>query len=144
MDKRLKAHLSLLGANLIFGANFTIPKKVMPSLIHPMGFIVLRVLGATTLFWLFAFFPRERKKLEKTDLKPLVACSIFGIAINQIMFFKGLAITLPIHASLASLTTPIMIIFLSSLLIGERLTTLKFLGILLGVIGAVILVTWGK
>ena len=52
MSKQLIAHLALVGAQLIYGANYTIAKEVMPDYIQPFGFIVLRCLGAVTLFWL--------------------------------------------------------------------------------------------
>lgn len=144
MTDKFKAHLGLLGANLIFGANFSIAKIVMPRLIHPLGFIFLRVSCATALFWLFAFAPRYRQPIARRDWLRLIACSLFGIAINQFLFFLGLARTFPIHASLMSLTTPLMITVLSALILGDPITWKKLLGLLLGISGAVFLLTWGQ
>ena len=50
-----KRNLALLGATLvsiIYGMTFTIAKDVMPQYLNAYGFIVLRVGGATLLFWL--------------------------------------------------------------------------------------------
>jgi drug/metabolite transporter (DMT)-like permease len=87
MSKTLLAHLALLGAQLIYGANYTIAKEVMPDFIEPFGFIVLRCLGAASLFWITGLFIKE--KVEPKDLPKLALCALFGIAINQLMFFKG-------------------------------------------------------
>ena len=50
-----KRNLALLGATLVsvfYGMTFTIAKDVMPQYLDAYGFIVLRVGGATLLFWL--------------------------------------------------------------------------------------------
>ena len=56
MDKRKIALLSALGATTIYGLNHTIAKEVMPHFIQGFGFVQLRLLGATILFWAVSFF----------------------------------------------------------------------------------------
>ena len=61
--KRWQAHLAVFIANLIYGANYSIAKTVTPLYIKPFGFIVLRTLVATILFWVAGyFFPKEQLK----------------------------------------------------------------------------------
>ena len=43
------AHIALFVVNLIYGANYVIAKGLMPGVIGPSGFILLRVLGALAL-----------------------------------------------------------------------------------------------
>ncbi len=52
--------------------------------------------------------------------------------------------TTPIHASLIMTTTPILVLMISALMIGERITLQKLLGILLGGTGAFLLIGYGK
>ncbi len=59
MSKSLWAHLGLLFANLIYGANHTIAKEVMPKFVQPFGFIVLRVSGAFVLFLISYYFLKD-------------------------------------------------------------------------------------
>ena len=97
MNKRLLAHLALFAANLIYGINYTVAKEVMPNYIEPLGFILVRVIGAVFLFWLsYAFFYYE--KVKNNDLLKLAICGLFGVAINQMLFFEGLNLTTPINA----------------------------------------------
>lgn len=65
MSNNLKAHAALLGANLIYGANYSIAKEVMPTYIQPFGFIVCRVVGALLLFWIVYSFTYEKVKKER-------------------------------------------------------------------------------
>jgi drug/metabolite transporter (DMT)-like permease len=70
----------------------------------------------------------------------LALCGLFGIAINQMLFIKGLTMTTAIHASLLTLCTPIMITILGFWVLKEGITILKITGLLLGVIGSVWLI----
>ena len=89
MNKIIKAHLAIIGANVIFGLNYIIAKGIMPDYLVPKSIILLRVTVAVIFLWLFhrAFV---KEKVEKRDLIKLSVCGIFGIAINQILFFEGL------------------------------------------------------
>lgn len=142
MNKQLIAHLALLGANLIYGANYSIAKEVMPDYIQPFGFILLRCLGATSLFWIVGLFVKE--KVDRNDLPKLALAALFGIAINQLMFFKGLNFTNPINAAVIMTSTPILVLIVASVMIKERITKTKSLGILLGLIGTLLILLMGK
>ena len=96
MNDKLKAHLALLGANVFYGAGFTVAKAVMPRLIEPLGFIFIRVTVVMLLFW-FSFFGGDkfRAKIAKKDWGILVLGGLFGVALNQMLFFLGLNLTFP-------------------------------------------------
>ena len=113
-NKNYKAHLALLGANLIYGANFLIAKGLMPNYFKPSGLVLLRVLAAGMLFWIVKQFIKE--KIEKKDLLLLAFCGLFGISINMLFFFHGLSLTSPIDASIIMTTTPVIVLILSALL----------------------------
>ena len=142
MNKTLFAHLALLGANLIYAINYSFAKDVMPDFIMPSGFILLRVIGALLLFAL-SYFLFVKEKVERKDIFRLAICGIFGVAINQLLFFEGLNLTTPINAAIVMTTNPILVIFLSFLIIKEPITFNKSAGILLGLVGASILILKG-
>ena len=138
-----KAHIALFLVALIYGGNYSIAKVVMDDgYMEPLGFILLRVTTGVVLFTLLhRFWVRER--IRREDWWRLMLCGLFGVAINQMFFFMGLKRTLPIHASLLMTTTPILVLLISSLMIGERITLRKVLGVLLGAIGAILLLMQG-
>jgi drug/metabolite transporter (DMT)-like permease len=144
MTDRIKAHLALLGANLFYGAGFTVAKIVMPRLIEPKGFILIRVAIVTALFWLSYFGGDAFKtKIDKSDWRTLALCALFGVATNQLFFFMGLNLTSPIHASLMMLSTPILVSLFAIISLGDQFSTNKLVGLILGVSGAIVLVLLG-
>ncbi len=66
--------------------------------------------------------------------------AVFGVAINQIMFFEGLNLTTPINASIIMVGVPIAVLIFSQLINKEKITLSKAIGILFGTAGAVILI----
>ena len=139
MDRQLKAHLSLFIANLIYGANYTIAKEVMPDYIMPFGFILLRVIGATFLFWTLHLFYKKETILNK-DYGKLAICGLFGVAINQLLFFKGLDMSTPINAAIIMTANPVMVLIFAAIIIREAITIRKSMGILLGLSGAALVI----
>lgn len=143
MSKRNWALLAAMTVSLIYGLSYTIAKDVMPQYVKPYGFILVRVFGATILFWLISFFgPKE--KIDKKDFPRIIAAALFGVAINMLTFFKGLSFTSPISASVIMLTTPILVLLLSAFIIKARLLKRNVFGILLGLFGAAFLIFYGK
>lgn len=144
MSPVFKAHTALFLAALIYGGNYTIAKEVLDNEhIQPFGFILMRVICGMVLFSLLhLLFIRE--KIEGRDIGLFLLCGLFGVAINQLLFFKGLKMTTHIHAALIMTTTPILVLIASAILLKEQITSKKMLGIALGAVGAVILIIYGK
>lgn len=138
MNNTIKAHLALLGANLIYSASFTIAKEVMPAHIGPLGFVFLRALGTTIMFWLIAtLFIKE--KISRKHIPKAALLGLFGVAINQMLFLKGLSITTPINAAILMVSTPILVLIISGILLKEKISYINISGISIGFIGAAML-----
>ncbi len=145
VNRTTKAHMALLGANVFYGAGFTVAKSVMPRLIGPLGFIFIRVGVVMVLFWLsYLLGSGYRTKIDRQDWPKLVLGGLFGVALNQMLFFSGLSLTFPIHAALIMMSTPLLITVISLVVLRERITKTKGVGLLLGVAGAVLLMSAGK
>ncbi len=133
-----KAHLAVLLANVIYGANYSVAKEVMPRFFAPFGIILLRVTGAIILFALL--FLRKTERIRKEDRMRFLLCGLTGVACNQLLFFKGLSLTTPIEAAIILTANPILVLIAAALIARERITSWKALGILLGLCGALILI----
>ena len=143
MSNRVPALLAATAATSIYGINHTLAKGLMPDHIQPFGFIMLRVGGAAIIFWLIGLFQSDRM-IQREDISRLIAASIFGMVINMLLFFKGLSLTTPINSSVIVTLSPLLVFVLSAILIRERITWLKALGVLIGLGGAVSLIIFGK
>lgn len=149
MSKRTLALIAATFVSIIYGATFTIAKDVMPKYIDAYGFIILRVGGATLLFWFFWLFSRISKEVREEKIDPkdyprIVVAAFFGVALNMLSFFKGLSLTSPISASVLMVSTPMIVLVLSSIILKERMQKQMVFGIILGLIGTAFLILYGK
>jgi drug/metabolite transporter (DMT)-like permease len=143
MNRNLKAHGALLLVTLIFGMHYAIAKNIMPVPLQPMQLLFLRSFGAVILFWIFQRFT-VREKVARKDLLMLAVCGFFGFAANQALFYEGLNLTTPVDASIIHVLNPVFVLVFASILIHERVTALKILGIALGASGALMLILYGR
>jgi drug/metabolite transporter (DMT)-like permease len=103
----------------------------------------LRIVGAGILFWALSFFmPKE--KVKNKDLIVLFFAALLGIALNQSLFFEGLSRTTPVDASIIHVVNPIIVLSLSAIFLSEVINFRKISGIVLGAIGASMLILYGK
>jgi drug/metabolite transporter (DMT)-like permease len=143
MGTRTLALIAATLVSIIYGVTFTIAKDVMPEFIGPYGFILLRVGGSVLLFWMISFIgPKE--KIQLADYPRIVAAAFFGVAFNMLTFFKGLSYTSPIMGAVLMVTTPIIVLVLSSIIMRERMAKGRVLGIIIGLIGTAILILYGE
>jgi len=142
MSRNLALLLATITA-IIYGVSFTIAKDVMPQYIKPYGFILFRVSGATILFWIAGFFI-SKEKIQLKDFSRIFLAAIFGVALNMLSFFKGLSMTTPISGAVMMVTTPILVLTFSSIFLNEKANFKKITGIIIGLIGAVVLIAYGK
>lgn len=142
MNRNLPAHLAVLVANIIYGANYSIAKQVMPEYIQPFGFIVVRV-GVSAVLFLLTARLLVRERIRREDLGRLVLCALTGVAVNQLLFFKGLALTGPINAGLMMVTNPIFVLLLTAWYLRERIGWRRIAGVACGLTGAVLLIRFG-
>lgn len=73
----------------------------------------------------------------------MLICAILGTGFNMLVFFKGLSLSTPINSSVLVTTTPIIVLILSAILIKEKISNRKILGIAIGLLGALGLILFG-
>lgn len=141
MHPKLKAHLGLVGTNLFFATNYSIVKYFTGHhYAGPFGLNLVRIGVSLIFFWILFFFNPDKTKIQKKEIIPLILCALTAIALNQLLFIKGLSLTFSIHASLLTLITPIMITIIAARILKEKLTTEKVIGLAMGASGAIVLI----
>jgi len=139
-----KGHVAILATNIIFGINIVVAKNVLSNgNIDALALTYFRILGATIAFWIASLFVKREKLIVK-DFVILFFASLFGIVINQTSFIVGLKTTSPIDASLIITLTPIITMLISAAYLKEPITYKKIIGVLIGCLGAVILIFSSK
>ena len=139
MQKKALPLLAATIATTIYGINHTVAKMVMPIYIGSLGLVLLRVLGATIMFWTISLFFKS-KPIEKKDRLTILKCGLFGMSINIAAFIAGLDYSTPVNSSILIIISPIFVVILSFFIFKNKINFIKILGIILGFIGAIILI----
>jgi drug/metabolite transporter (DMT)-like permease len=137
IGKVAKAHLALLAVNLIYGANYSIVKK-LSGYIDPFALVVIRAVVTMLLLWATGLFVKD-KTIEKKDFGKLMLLAVFAIALNQLFFIKGLFMGNAVNASIIMIFSPIVVILIETLFLKEKAPFIRILGIITGTAGALII-----
>ena len=142
-NSKMQAHGAILLANTIFGLGVPVTKLLLEDWVSPMTYMATRSLGAAAVFWLIAAFMKP-EKVERRDLMVIMLGGLMGFVVSQTLTAEALNYTSPVYFSLIATLTPVAVMLMAALFIGERITGLKFLGVLLGIAGAVLMVVMGQ
>lgn len=140
MKTSTQAHIAVLFTNFFFATNLSLVKHISPGLLGAYGLNIFRVGGSLLLFWTLWLLAKNKNGIKKKDIPRFILCGLTGVAINQMLFIKGLTLTSTIHASLLMLTTPLLITVSAFWILKEKLTPAKALGLALGIGGALLLI----
>ena len=109
MKPTTKAHIAVLFTNLFFASNYSLVKLISPQPIGPFAVNLARVTISVILFWMLWMFGKTAFPVDRKDWGRFLLCALTGIAINQMLFIKGLTMTSIVHAALLTLVTPIVV-----------------------------------
>ena len=136
---KFRAHISLFLAACMWGLMAPIGKAAMDAGITGLMLANMRMLGAAVCFWLASLFAKK-EQVGRKDLFLMFMASMLSIVLNQGCYTFGLSLTSPVDASIVTTMLPIITMILAALFLKEPVTPLKVGGILMGLVGAVILV----
>ncbi|MCD8179192.1 MAG: DMT family transporter [Tannerellaceae bacterium] len=138
-NDKVKGHILILIANILFGINMPVSKYLMAGQVTPEGLTIMRMLFACVMFWITSLFFKQEKVPFK-DLALLFLCAMCGIAINQSVFIEGLSRTSPVDASIIATAGPIYVMLLAAIILKEPITRQKTIGVMVGAAGALTLI----
>jgi len=141
--KNWSAHLALSFVSLFYGLNYIIAKEAMQAEILPLTLTFLRIFCVFVLLWLAHLVLKNKEKVDRKDIFKLFICGLTGCTINQSFFLLGLSKTSPINAAIIVICTPVVVLLFSYLMLKEKITLKKAIGIFLGLAGSLILILGG-
>lgn len=123
-QEKLKGHLLILAANILFAINMPVSKYLLPEHVQPEALTSMRMSFACVMFWITSLFvPYEKVPLK--DLGLLCLCALCGVGLNQGLFIWGLNTTSPVDASIIATAVPIFVMILAALILKEPITRMK-------------------
>ena len=138
-NSKIRGHVAILIANVLFGLNITVSRSLTPDFIHPLVLGFFRMSGGMILFWFVSLFTKK-EKVQRKDLLLLFFASIFALSYNQSAFVTGLSKTSPIDASIIQVMLPIVSMIFAFFFMKEPITWKKTLGIIIGLCGVLMLI----
>ena len=143
MLDRVSPYLLLVMTTLFWGGNFNVARAVLGE-VPPLGLSFWRWMVAWLILFPFACRPMWRRRHLLADhwfLLFLLALS--GVTLFNSLVYLGLQSTTAINASLMQSINPVFIILLSMLLLGHRPHAMQWLGVLVSMAGAVVILMRG-
>lgn len=134
MSKKSLGILALVVAMISWGpaAVFT---KIGITEIPPFTYGMLRY-AIASLILLPIFFAYKHHRIAKSDIKRFILVGFLGSGLNLIMFMSGLSRTSAVSASAIFATVPVVNAFAAALILRERPTTSRIVGIMIGLAGS--------
>jgi drug/metabolite transporter (DMT)-like permease len=90
------------------------------------------------------FFSRNRVRLTGTEIRTLLISATFGVPVQFLLQFHGLARTTVSHASLMVGAMPVLLAAAAALFAGERLDPIGWLALIGSTVGAALIVLGGS
>ena len=142
-NKKTEANICMVISKTFSGLNMNALKYLLPLWISPLTGVTLRCTFAAIAFWIIGFFvPKENTtRKEKGILFLLGALGIYGF---MFFYLTGLSKTTPVSSSIFSSLQPIWVFAIAVLFLGERITKMKIIGILIGLGGALLCISTQK
>ncbi len=129
----------MLTANVIFGLGVPVTKLLLDHWVTPMGYMASRSLFAAIIFWVISIFmPKE--KVARKDLVVILLGGLLGFVVSQTLTAECLKFTTPVYYSIIATLCPIATMLMAALFLGEKINGLKTVGVVLGIVGALIMV----
>ncbi len=109
--------------------------------VPPFTFAFFRFLIATVVMLALLPWLGDKVRIPRHDAIKIAALGVMIVVLNQAMFIYGQDFTTATHGSLLFAFTPIFIYIFSLIILKERFTLRRGVGVTLAVIGAVIIVS---
>ena len=138
-------YLKLTLVSLFWAGGFIAGKILMTAQVGPYTAAAYRFLVAAVCL-LFVLYRTERKlpSLAQRQWLLVTALGLTGVFFYNVFFFNGLQTIAASRASLIVAITPVVTSVLSAVFFKEQITPLRWLGILLSMTGAVLVIAHGK
>jgi drug/metabolite transporter (DMT)-like permease len=138
-DDNLAPHVALIAVQMFFGSAAVLGKAAL--LAFPAFAIVgIRIGGAALAFYVLQRFRGSLALENRKDYFYFALFSVFGVILNQLLFFKGLSLTTAVNTSLLAVMIPVFAFTISALIGNDKFSWRKIAGIALAAFGVIYLI----
>ena len=136
---KLTGYIMLASLGLFWGLNWPGMKIALEEL-PVWWFRTLSVGGGAAGLLIIALISGQKLRPARAEILPLTLCAVFSILGWHIFTAYGVSLMAAGRASIIAFTMPVWAALLAAVLLGERITTWKIIGLVLGVAGLITLI----
>ena len=130
----------ILIIQLILSSGTYIVANAATQTVPPVNLTFLRTLISGIIYIAYLLYARLPFKYKGRDFYLLLALGFLSVPINQFAFLYGMKYTTATEAALLYSTTPVLVLLLSRVYLGERITPAKMVGTIMAFGGVVVIV----
>ena len=132
---------ALLAQTIIAAGTFIVANRTTQEL-TPLQTGWFRILLSFILLSPFYFLTMRRRRFpDRGDIWRLALLGLTGVTANQMLFLYGIQLSPPLNGALFYAFTPVVVLVIAAMLLGERLTTFKVGGVLAAVVGVILVLS---
>lgn len=132
----------ILLATIFWGVNVSATKALIPEWMTADGISAVRLIGGCVLMWLASLFVKC-KSIERGDWIKLILGGGVGLFAFIYLFVTSLRYGSPIDISIIMTLPPVFVILIGVIFQHRRPSMLEYLGILVSMAGAVVVIVAG-
>jgi drug/metabolite transporter (DMT)-like permease len=139
LKRSFSPYLLLASLSLFWGLNWPGMKIILNEMTVWWFRGICLIVGGTILLSLAAM-SGNRWKLRVAELKPVLVCGLFAIMGWMVFSAYGVSLMPAGRASIIAFTMPLWATVMAALLLGEKITLTKIIGLMFGIAGLVVLI----
>ena len=137
MNDETKGALMVMAAGGLWGTFGILTKTAYAmTTMGPISLALYRLVFAIPILGLLVVVKRHPISMTRRELLLFVGFGFCSIAVFQSLYFTAIALTTVQHAAALLYTAPAFVAILSWLILGEHLTRMKILAVVLSIVGA--------
>jgi len=129
----------LLVQSLLAGGTHIVAKMVVSD-VDPFTLTLIRSLISAAALGLILLVRGKMPDIRREDYVLIFWLSFLAIPVNQFLFLFAMRYTIASNGALLYATTPIVVLLLSHIFLGEGITRRKIAGVVLGFLGVTIVI----
>ena len=139
----LRAHIALLGCNIVWACDYPFYNLLLGRYISPMAMVSASLIVAAILSWIPRIWER-RERIDSSDWGIIVIAALLMGVTRKLMRMFGLSRTSPIDGSIIATLVPLLVLVVSVVAGVDTLSRRRVVGLLLGMAGAMAVVVTSK
>ena len=133
--------LALLVQTIIAAGTFIVANDVTQEL-SPLQVGWFRILLSFIFILPFYLLTLRRRRFpDRGDIARFALLGLTGITANQMLFLFGIQLSPPLNGALFYAFTPVVVLVMAAMLLGERLTFAKIVGVAAAVVGVILVLS---